>query len=54
MHKTADGTAIDDKYADRMLTIALAAYKTDSRIRVKIERDDSGSCYTNQIYDQGS
>jgi hypothetical protein len=54
MHKTADGTAIDDKYVDRMLSVALAAYKTDSKIRVQIERDDTGYCYTAQIYDEGS
>ena len=52
-HKTADGDLVEDKYVDRMLSVALAAYKTDSRIRVGINRDASGKCYTTQIFDQG-
>lgn len=53
-HKKADGTLIEEKYVDRMLSIALAAYKTNSNIRVGIDRDASGKCYTSQIFDQGS
>ena len=47
-----DGTPIDEKYVDRMLSIALAAYKTDSHIRVAITRSDTDRCYTSQIFDQ--
>nr|VFK81340.1 MAG: hypothetical protein BECKSD772D_GA0070982_13152 [Candidatus Kentron sp. SD] len=53
LHKAADGTIIEDKYVDRMLSVALAAYKTDSRIRVAIDRDASGRCYSAQVFDQG-
>jgi hypothetical protein len=52
-NKTSGGTNVEDKYVDRMLSVALAAYKTDSIIRVGIDRDSSGYCYTMQIFDQG-
>ncbi|MCH9663759.1 MAG: hypothetical protein K0U66_08925 [Gammaproteobacteria bacterium] len=52
-HQRADGTAIDEKYVNRMLSIALTAFKTGSRIRVAINRSESGRCYTSQVFDQG-
>lgn len=51
-NKKSDGTLVEDKYVDRMLSIALAAYKTDSHIRVAITRSDTNRCYTSQIFDQ--
>ncbi|MCH9692340.1 MAG: hypothetical protein K0U59_09835 [Gammaproteobacteria bacterium] len=52
-HKKADGTVIDDKYVNRMLSVALTAFKTGSKLRVAIDRDESGRCYTSQVFDQG-
>ena len=37
-NKTANKTEINEKYVDRMLSVALAAYKTNARIRVAVER----------------
>lgn len=53
-HKKADGSVVDPVLIERMLATALSAFKSSSRIRVSIERDSSGNCYTNQIYDLGS
>lgn len=53
LNKKADGTRIEDKYIERMLAIAISAYKTDSRVRLSITRDEAGKCYSSQIYDQG-
>jgi hypothetical protein len=50
LNKTADGSTINSKYIDRMLAVALVAYKTDTAIRVKIERDASNNCYSSQIF----
>ncbi len=52
-YRKADGTAIDDIYVNRMLSVALTAFKTGSKIRVAIDRSESGRCYTSQIFDQG-
>ena len=52
-HKKANGELIEDKFVDRMLSVAIAAYKTKSRVRVSLERDASGNCYTSQIFDMG-
>ncbi|PHQ83181.1 MAG: hypothetical protein COB58_10630 [Thalassobium sp.] len=54
INKKADGSVNDEKYIDRMLSVALAAFKTNSNIRIGIDRDPSGSCYTMQIFDQGN
>lgn len=53
-NKRADGTLVEEAFADRMYSTALAAYKTDSHIRVSIDRDSGGRCYTTQIYDIGN
>lgn len=53
-HQRADGEKVDEQYVDRMLSIALAAFKTDSYIRVGINRSESGRCYTSQVFNQGS
>lgn len=52
-HQKSDGTAVEDKYIERMLGIALAAFKTNTPIRVAIKRDEAGKCYTSQIFDLG-
>ena len=53
-HQEADGTPIDDKLIDRMLSAAFTAFKTDSYIRVGISRNADNFCYSSQIYDSGS
>jgi hypothetical protein len=53
-NKAADGSFFEEKYIDRMLSTALAAYKTNSLIRVAIERDASNNCYSSQVFDQGT
>ena len=56
-HKNADGSAFSSdsltnhKIQDRMLSIALAAVKTKSDLRVAIKRDTNNTCYTTQIFD---
>ena len=52
-HQYEDGTAIDSEHINRMLSIALSAVKTYSRIRIGITRSESNRCYTSQIFDVG-
>lgn len=52
-HKDSSGVAYSDRSIDRMLSVALAAYKSGATIRVNISRDASNNCYTHQIFDQG-
>ncbi|WP_444908292.1 hypothetical protein ACJJIR_10315 [Microbulbifer sp. SSSA008] len=50
-HQSADGTLIEEKYVDRMLKVALAAVDFNgSRMRVAIDRDENGNCFTSQVY----
>lgn len=53
-HKKADGELVSDAYVNRMLSVAMGAFKTDSWIRVGLNRSESGRCYTSQIFDNGN
>ncbi|MCP4748807.1 MAG: hypothetical protein GY874_22150 [Desulfobacteraceae bacterium] len=53
LHVTADGTEVEKEALNRMLSIAIVAFKTNSRIRVAITRDSLGKCYSSQIFDVG-
>lgn len=53
LNKNASGSVVDDRFLDRMLTIALAAQKTGSRLRLRIDRDQNNNCFSNQVYDMG-
>ena len=53
-HKAADGTIVEDKYVDRMLSVALSAIKSGTHLRISVDRDSNNRCYTNQMYDLGS
>ncbi|WP_153301718.1 hypothetical protein [Endozoicomonas arenosclerae] len=53
-HKKADGSMVNEKYVDRMLSVAMSSFKTGSRLRLGISRDVNGKCYTSQIYDLGN
>ena len=52
-HVNEKGEPISEKHVDRMFAIALAAEKTGNALRVNILRDESGNCYTAQMYDMG-
>lgn len=49
----ASGAAVNEKYVDRMLSVALSAYKTNANVRLNIERDGAGNCSSTQVFDQG-
>ena len=51
--KTHSGTVVSEKSIDRMLAVALTAFKTNGFVRVGIDRDASNNCYTNQMWDRG-
>ena len=53
LSKMVDGTAVEGQYVSQMLSVALGAFKTNSKIRVSIDRDSSNNCYTSQIFDLG-
>jgi hypothetical protein len=53
LDKKLTGEEVTDKYLDRMLSVALAAQKTGSRLRLRIERDNNNNCYSSQVYDVG-
>ncbi|MGI0116197.1 hypothetical protein [Zooshikella sp. RANM57] len=50
-HKNAKGQLIDERFVDRMLSVAISAFKTKSYVRVALERDSKNNCYTSQIFD---
>lgn len=50
-HETQNGEPVSDAMVSNMLAIALSAYKTNQDIRVGVERDESGKCYTTQIFE---
>lgn len=52
-HKRADGSSVEEKHVDRMLSVAISAFKTGGRLRLAINRDSNNKCYTAQIFDQG-
>ena len=52
-HTDASGNAIKEVYIDRMLSTAISAFKTGTKVRFSISRSSSGKCYTGQIFDQG-
>lgn len=52
-HRNEKGEAFDDKAVDRMLTVALSAFKSDSYIRVCFKQDSNNDCYTYQMFDIG-
>ena len=49
--RTVDGTEVNPAILDRMLSVAIASYKSKDNLRVNIVRDSSGKCFTTQIYD---
>lgn len=53
-HRSASGAATPSPELNRMLAVAIATYKTGSRVRVSVERDAQNRCYTSQVFDQGS
>jgi hypothetical protein len=53
LDKDINGNKVDDKHLDRMLSVALSAQKTGSRLRLRVTRDSSNNCYTSQVYDLG-
>lgn len=52
-HQTVDGAAVDPDQLDRMLAIVMSAFKSGSRIRIALDRDTAGTCYTANVLDQG-
>jgi hypothetical protein len=52
-HITAENERVEEKYIDRMLSVALSAFKTGSSVRLAIKRSETGKCYTSQIFDMG-
>ena len=49
--RTVDGQEVSAENVNRMLTAALLASNTNQRLRLNIIRNESGQCFTDQIYD---
>lgn len=53
IHKDNKGNKINEKYVDRMLSVSLASFKSNTSVRLNIKRDSLNNCYSSQIYDLG-